>query len=232
MNSKEAHKSILLKILKDIYSDTAISPFLGFKGGTATYLFYGLPRFSVDLDFDLLDQSKEDIVFLSVKKIVEKYGIVKEAVKKRFTLFFVISYEEKARNIKVEINRRQFGSGYELKTHLGVSMLVMKKEDMFANKLLAMRDRMQKMSRDIYDVWFFADNGWPVNKDIVEKRSGLSYVKFLKECASSMKKIENNRILFGIGDLLDEAQKKWAKEKLKTDTLFLLKLMIDNHKNN
>ena len=34
------HKSIMLKILKDIYADTNIGPVLGFKGGTAAYMFY------------------------------------------------------------------------------------------------------------------------------------------------------------------------------------------------
>ena len=57
------HKTILFQILKDIYSDTLISPFLGFKGGTAALLFYKLGRFSVDLDFDLLGESKEDLIF-------------------------------------------------------------------------------------------------------------------------------------------------------------------------
>lgn len=51
------HKTILIRILKDIYTDTTIGPFLGFKGGTAAYLFYDLNRFSVDLDFDLLDET-------------------------------------------------------------------------------------------------------------------------------------------------------------------------------
>ena len=48
------HKNILIKILKDIYTDATISPILGFKGGTAATFFYDLDRFSVDLDFDLL----------------------------------------------------------------------------------------------------------------------------------------------------------------------------------
>ena len=39
------HKTILFQILKDIYSDTTISPFLGLKGGTAALMFYGLDRF-------------------------------------------------------------------------------------------------------------------------------------------------------------------------------------------
>ena len=36
------HKNILIKILKDIYTDSTIGPILGFKGGTAVYLFYNL----------------------------------------------------------------------------------------------------------------------------------------------------------------------------------------------
>ena len=52
------HKTVLFQILKDIYADTTLSPFLGFKGGTAALMFYGLNRFSVDLDFDLLDETK------------------------------------------------------------------------------------------------------------------------------------------------------------------------------
>ena len=77
------HKTILFQILKDMYSDTAISPFLGFKGGTAAVLFYGLDRFSVDLDFDLLDERKEDIVFERVTEIIQKYGVLKDSYKKR-----------------------------------------------------------------------------------------------------------------------------------------------------
>ena len=57
------HKNILIKILKDIYTDSSLGPLLGFKGGTAAYLFYSLNRFSVDLDFDLLNENKEQEVF-------------------------------------------------------------------------------------------------------------------------------------------------------------------------
>ena len=104
------HKTILFQILKDIYSDTSIAPFLGFKGGTAALLFYGLDRFSVDLDFDLLDEKWEEIVFERVTNIVGRYGTIREANRKRYGIFYVLSYEDKARHIKVEINRRQFRS--------------------------------------------------------------------------------------------------------------------------
>lgn len=39
------HKTILFQILKDIYSDTTIAPFLGFKGGQLRYFFMALTVF-------------------------------------------------------------------------------------------------------------------------------------------------------------------------------------------
>jgi len=150
------HKNILLQILKDIFSDTSLSPYLGFKGGTAALMFYGLDRNSVDLDFDLLDENKEQEVFDKIQKIATNYGKIIDSRIKRFNLVTVIAHDLKSQNIKIEVSRRNFGSKYELKTLLGISMLVMVKEDMFANKLMAMYERIGKTSRDIYDVYFFA----------------------------------------------------------------------------
>ena len=49
------HKYFMLQILKDVFSDAELVDCLAFKGGTALMFFYGLPRFSVDLDFNLLE---------------------------------------------------------------------------------------------------------------------------------------------------------------------------------
>ncbi len=222
------HKNVLLQILKDIYSDTSISPFLGFKGGTAAFMFYGLSRFSVDLDFDLLDESKEDVVFERIEKILKKYGVIKQATRKRFSIFFLLSYQEHAHNIKVEINRRMFGSSFELKTYLGVSMLVMIKEDMFAHKLMAMYERIGKTSRDIFDVWFFLHNNWSINKTIVEQRAKMPFTDLVGKCIDALEKLSNKKILEGIGELLNEEQKRWAREQLRLDAIFLLKLRLEN----
>lgn len=42
--------------------------------------------------------------------------------------------------------------------------------------------------------------------------------------------MSNARVLDGLGELLTNAQKDWAKAKLKTDTIFLLKVMLENEK--
>lgn len=221
------HKTILFQILKDIYSDTAISPFLGFKGGTAALMFYGLDRFSVDLDFDLLDESQEKIVFDRMLNIVERYGTIKESHVKRFNLFIVLSYEDRAHNVKVEINRRQFGSRYEIKTYLGISLQVMIIEDMFAHKLMAMYERAGKTSRDIYDVWFFLKNRYPINTEIVEKRAGMPINQLVKRCVDHLERMSNRHILDGVGELITSSQKDWARAKLREETVALLKLRFD-----
>lgn len=225
------HKNILIKILKDIYSDPMISPVLGFKGGTAATLFYGLDRFSVDLDFDLLNVEKEDHVFEHVKTILEKYGKLKQVRKKRFNLFYLLSYVDKdinAQNIKVEINRRKFGSKFHIKSYLGISMRVMIKEDMAAHKLCAMYERINKTNRDIFDVQFFLSHDWPINKKIIEERMGVTYKEFLKKIIEVMKKFDDRDILSGMGELLTEKQKSWVKGKLKSETLFSLRLALEN----
>ena len=221
------HKNILLQILKDIYTDTALGPVLGFKGGTAAYLFYDLGRFSVDLDFDLLDETRENYVFEKTAKILTGFGKIKEKRIKRHTLFFLLSYDDESPNVKVEINRRIFGSRYELKNYLGISMLVMVKEDMFAHKLVALLERTKIANRDIFDVWFFLKNNWPVNREIVEKRTGVSFSKYLGKCIKFTESLSGRGILAGMGELLTPEQKTWIKTHLRQDVLFMLKIRLE-----
>ena len=223
----EIHKNILIKILKNIYSDSTIGSILGFKGGTAAYLFYKLDRFSVDLDFDLLDIEKENYVFERMKSILETYGKLKDVRMKKFNLFYLLSYYNKmkgAQNVKVEINRRNFGARYNVKLYLGIPMKVMAQEDMAANKMIAMFERMGTANRDIFDVWFF------LNKEVVAQRMAMPFKEFLQKCIDALEKMSNENILSGLGELLTPKQKDWARAKLKAETIFLLKLKLENEK--
>ena len=135
MFNSQVHTIILTRLLVDLYKDPYLQSALGFKGGTAAVIFYNLPRFSVDLDFDLLNPAKKELVFERVKSVSEKFGTLTEAVEKRYTLFFLLSYEKGQRNIKVEISKRSNLAEYELKGYLGISMLVMKQDFMASSKL-------------------------------------------------------------------------------------------------
>ena len=101
------HKNILLQILKDIYSDTSIAPYLGFKGGTAAMLFYDLPRNSVDLDLDLLDETKGKAVFEKINKIISNYGKITDSYMQKSNLRNIISYAPKSQNIKIKFKIRK-----------------------------------------------------------------------------------------------------------------------------
>jgi predicted nucleotidyltransferase component of viral defense system len=105
------HKNILFQVLKDVYTDTTIAPFLGFKGGTAAFMHYGLTRFSIDLDFDLLDEDQGDVVYRHMEHILKGYGTIKQASRKRFSMLFLLSYQAHAHTVKVEVNRGV--GGYE-----------------------------------------------------------------------------------------------------------------------
>ena len=177
-----------------------------------------------------MDESKEEFVFEKIQKIAVNYGRAIDSKRKRLNLVVVVAYDQKSQNIKIEINRRSFGSKYELKTLLGISMLVIVPEDMFAHKLMAMHERMGKTNRDIYDVWFFLKHHWPINKEIVEKRSGMGFGEVLQKCAEQLEGLGDRRILSGLGEFFNEAQKDWIRAKLRTETIFLLRARLASEK--
>lgn len=218
----------MVKILKEIYSDTSLGPILGFKGGTLVYLLYNLPRFSVDIDFDLLKEGKEDFVLERVGKILEKFGPLREKRNKHFTLFSLLSYSLGERQLKVEISKRGSGSKFELKNYLGIPILAMEKEDIFANKLVAFLGRKEIANRDIFDVWFFAKEGWPINYSLVEERTGISFEKYIEKCIKALEKMPEKYILSGIGELLNNKLKIWVKGNLKKEAIFQLKLLLES----
>jgi len=141
--NKNKHELIMVNILRDIYNNIKISSLLGFKGGTALYFLYNLDRFSVDLDFDLLKINEENkkIVFNEIEKIIKKYGEIKDSYIKLNTIFFMLSYGENNKGIKIEISTRKTKDQYEIKDFLGVSILICKAEYMFTNKLVALLGR-------------------------------------------------------------------------------------------
>jgi predicted nucleotidyltransferase component of viral defense system len=226
MLNKDTHRIILVKILKEIYHDPDLRNILGFKGGTAAFLFYNLPRLSVDLDFDLLDEEKKNLAFEKIKIILSKFGKIIEATEKKYTLFFLLSYEKGERKIKIEISKRSSKSSFEVKNYLGISILTMKKDDIAAGKLSALLTRKKFAARDLFDLWYYLKNDWKINEETLMHKIGLPLKKALKEAIIKVQLIKKNQLLQGLGELLDEKQKQWVKEKLKEEVLFYLKLYL------
>jgi len=230
MLNKGKHQSVMVNILKELYSQPELRSVLGFKGGTAAFLFYNLPRLSVDLDFDILDEDKVPIVFEKVKKILIGLGYLQEATKKRYTLFFLLSYGKGERKIKIEISKRKTISSFEMKNYLGIPVLVMKKEDMIAGKLNALLTRKRFAARDLFDLLFFLKQGWEINEKKVKKETNLSLSQVLRKVVKIVQGVPENKILNGLGELLESNQKQPVKEKLKEDLIFQIRLYLKTRK--
>jgi predicted nucleotidyltransferase component of viral defense system len=221
------HRFFLVQILKDIYSDIELANCMGFKGGTALMFLYDLPRFSVDLDFNLLDSSKEDIVYRKIRKILLKYGTIFDEAKKFYGPLIVLDYGFNERKLKVEISNRYFDDRYEIKNILGINVKVMVKEDMFAHKLCALLDRNSIANRDVFDCWFFMKNQTPVNKRIVELRMEMPFQNYLQKCIDNIETLSDKSLLHGMGELLDDKMKNFVRVKMRSEVIGLLKFYKD-----
>lgn len=229
MMDQNKHRTAMYRLLTNILRDTYLSVVLGFKGGTACYFFYDLPRFSVDLDFDIITE-KGDInlisqeVYARIKSIISNEGFeIKDERLKLNTVFFLVSYEKDYQNIKIEISQRDFPNKYEIKDFFGLSVKTMIKADLFAHKLVAATERKKTASRDFYDIYFFFRESWPINEDLIKLRTGKTLKNYLPELEKFIEKnLPNKNILQGIGELLNEKEKNWVKNNLKNELLRII----------
>ena len=229
MLNKEKYQLIMAQILKDIYSDVSLASLLGFKGGTAAFMFYDLPRFSVDLDFDLLDDSEENrnLVFKKVRDIVARYGEIKDEQQKFATIFFALSYEAGAHQIKVEINSRKTGASFEMKNYFGTPILTSAKSSMFSAKLVALLNRKKFAARDLFDIYFFLKNNWDTDEKVFAAYDITSEKEYVKKCVAFIENVPENTLLKDLGELIDEKQKAFVRTKIKNETIFLLRARWD-----
>ena len=187
-------------------------------------MFYNLPRDSVDLDFDLLDGSKKEEVFGEIAIILKNYGEITDKSEKRFTLFFLVSYQKGTKKIKIEISKRPKIINYELKSYLGIPVLVIKKESMLSNKLCALLTRKSFAARDLFDLWFFLKEGWNFDKKAIRDTLDISLSDALAKAVIKVEKVGRNQLLHGLAEFVDEKKKVWIRERLKSELLFQLKL--------
>ena len=186
--------------------------------------FYDLPRFSVDLDFNLLEKDLENLVYQKVRDILLKYGKIYDEAKKYYGPLIVLNYGHGERNLKVEISTRDFENRYEVKNLLGINIHVMVQEDLFAHKLCTLLDRNGIANRDIFDCWFFMEKRTPINKNIVEYRMKMPLDEYLQQCIDQLERMSDKGLLQGLGELMEDDIKQFVKNKLRSETISLLKI--------
>ena len=184
-------------------------------------------KYSIDLDFNLINTEKVESVYNKVHTILLKYGKISDEAKKYYGPIIVLDYGIDERRLKIEISVRQFDNHYEIKNLLGINMKVLVQPDMFAHKLCALLDRNVVTNRDIFDCWFFMQKQTPVNKSIVEFRMGMPYSDYLQKSIDILDSMSDKGLLQGLGELIDNELKNFVRTKLRTETIGLLKFYKD-----
>lgn len=231
--NKNEHRRIMLKILGDISADPFLANNLGFKGGTACYFLHGLDRFSVDLDFDSLDREREGEIKKHLLEVLSQYGSIKTKTGIK------VKYSDDYQALKIDLSNRYEKNKlntYQVKDIVsGISLKVLRKEDICAHKLVALTDRSASSSsgvnfianRDLYDIHFFFKNGWHYNKEIIEQQTNKKVKDYLEYAAKFVEKYSNgSNILDRLGDLVNDDKKEWVKKNLKNEILKQLAIEI------
>lgn len=196
-NREIKHKNQLYILLKEILQDPLLSQNLMFKGGTYASLRGVLDRFSIDLDFDLPEKSKKEDIRKRCYEIFKKLSLeIKDESRRHLQFFLKYQAPEGERNtLKLEINDDVSKyNEYEKVLLEQVNMYCNGHtlDTMFANKLFACKARYDKngkiAGRDFYDIYKFFLQGLSINEKVIEERSGLEYVNYLKSLIAFIKK--------------------------------------------
>lgn len=226
---RQKHQRCLTTLLANIIK--TLSEKVAFKGGTCAFIFYDLPRFSFDLDFDLLsplNQGEKD----KIREILENHGAILDANDKRYTLFYLFDYGKGIKKIKIEFNKRIWiNNKYKREWFLGLPILISDEATLLTNKLVALTDRKIAVARDLFDVCFFLEKGFPINENLIKERTNKDaqeYCKFLVEFIQE--KFTSRNVLQGLGEALDNQQKIWVRTQLIDQTLAEIKELLFHFK--
>ncbi|GHT56716.1 hypothetical protein AGMMS49982_23670 [Bacteroidia bacterium] len=63
----------------------------------------------------------------------------------------------------------------------------------------------------------------PINQEIVEQRMDKSLPNYLQDCIDALENLPNKSLLDGLGELVNPDIKAFIRNKLRTETITLLK---------
>lgn len=216
----------MFQILNEIYT-SELKDKIAFKWGTLAYFLYELPRFSTDLDFDLIVPDTR--IMDKLRTMLKLYWRIKDEKDKSNTYFFLLNYGEHEHNIKIEVSKKIYkNTHYSIVNFFWKPILAMDKQSIFAHKLVALSERFK--NRDLFDVYYFFSSLFPIDQSIIQERTKLSYLDFLMQLSRSLSEhFSTNTILAEIWDLITEKQKYFMKTKMVAEVQSYLELEKFNY---
>lgn len=154
-------------LLKELYDSVYAARFV-FKGGTALRLVYQSPRFSEDLDFDVIDSVDPTAFFAFLKAVGKHFPAINavETTDKFNTLFALFRIHDpvlgRPFSIKFEASKRNTSKQDSIAfsdqivrspvTPLTILARVATREQILREKADALKNR--KAARDVFDYWY------------------------------------------------------------------------------
>ena len=168
-NSSDAtHKAWLYRLLSEIADKEKLGDLLRFKGGTCAAMQGYLDRFSVDLDFDLLDSKKNSLCSKLLEEVFLSLDLSIKDQSSNVPQYF-LRYPNKLKGrsvIKIDVTfPAPTTNEYEpiYFSDIAKTLQCQTVESMFSNKLVALIERYEKngsiAGRDIFDINSFYQKG-------------------------------------------------------------------------
>src|SRR3989344_2194632 len=175
-----------------------------FKGGTALYKIYNLPRFSEDLDFSLIEHISSDDAEKIIKEIAENSSNFKiRSIKTtKGSLLIKINCNgilTKQKTLRIDINfKNEIIKGFNVRNYISdyidinpFSIRILKPEETISEKIHSIISRDK--ARDLY-VLFFLIRIEEFDKALVEEKLKIFGIKYDKKVLE--KKIINLKTIW------------------------------------
>ena len=145
---------------------------LVFGGGTMLRLCFGLDRYSVDLDFWLLNKNREKDFdhtawFSGLQQFLARFYEIRDAADKLHTLVIELKSPDYPRNLKLEMRKgvtlmkTERAIAYSRHSSVQVYVRIISLPEMMTSKIAAFLQR--KEIRDAYDLEFLVKKGVTVD---------------------------------------------------------------------
>lgn len=231
------YKLYLYRLLSAIIDDKLLAQNLYFKGGTCAAMLGWLDRFSIDLDFDLIESKIKPKIHKNLLSIFIQLGLkIKQQSKKE--LFYILQYQSnktERNSLKLSIVINQIKANkYETLylPEIDRYCWCQTKETTFSNKLVAPIDRYKKYrtiaGRDIYDIHYFFSQGFAYLPMVIEERTGKKVKTYLQSLYQFIDKKVNEKIITqDLNYLLSIDMFQRIRKRLKSEVLLLLKSEIE-----
>ncbi len=216
------HEHLEIEILNGLNSRKILSHLI-FCGGTMMRLCHELNRYSVDLDFWFMDNSKIEEIYKEIKKYLEENYRLKTTANKYSSLVFEFGSKDYIRNLKIEARIAEKSIKYEEKIafskHSNIQVLVKAAtlEEMMRAKVEIFLNRVR--IRDVFDIEFLLRRGIKIEASKAE----------FKEMEKLIRRFKAKDYKITLGALLDFKDRQYYKSANFRYLLSHIKAELSSH---